>query len=426
MPSLKGIETLADRLRQLQSKAFTPMSSAPADRASSEVMVLLAPMNVPLARREHIELALLGETIPLEATDDKATQKMDPNELHAIVPGIAEEKKSRPSVNDSDWEVAPPKRSISMAPVVVLKGRSSVTPPPKEIIVKGRSSNPPPRSTPPPMDAALPTSTSRLSSPSEALSSSTVRLSQPPLPADLLPPETVRTPSIVGAAVLPTPPMGMAPTTATAKLVQPEWGTSSYVEINESARPPANEPEPIAPRAPRIVPPRQRVTPIELAEKLALPPGLHGQVPIESHDLPQTEMEARVLFTHLSRELGRIYRVQYKVELKTDLVSIERIQARLGDRIPKGRIRTDEQWLDFRRHGAFLSEYLARRLGAEWTDIGASELGYWEMTVPLTTRVWPFGRILRQLCSPSDKDLVSMVQELELRVKTASLEFAKP
>ena len=69
-----------------------------------------------------------------------------------------------------------------------------------------------------------------------------------------------------------------------------------------------------------------------------------------------------------------------------------------------------------RRHGAFLSEILARTLGAEWTDIALSEIGYWSMLVPPSTLVWPFGRVLRLVAMQhKERDLVSYDLELQAR-----------
>ena len=68
--------------------------------------------------------------------------------------------------------------------------------------------------------------------------------------------------------------------------------------------------------------------------------------------------------------------------------------------------------------GALLSEFLARVLDAEWTDITPTELGYWAMSVPPkggvgdSKRVWPFGRILRFIASGGEDDLVAFFRKL--------------
>jgi hypothetical protein len=136
--------------------------------------------------------------------------------------------------------------------------------------------------------------------------------------------------------------------------------------------------------------------------------------------MPRTALDARALFTHLSRELGREYRVERGIELRTDVHALEAMQSHLFEAYFGQKVRSLDDWLDVRRHGAFLSEILARTLGAEWTDITASELGYWAMEVPHsaggTTRFWPFARVLRYVAmGPKERDLVSYYLELKCR-----------
>jgi hypothetical protein len=132
--------------------------------------------------------------------------------------------------------------------------------------------------------------------------------------------------------------------------------------------------------------------------------------------VPETVIDARVAFTWLSRELGREYRTRYKIELRTDIPGIEAMQRVLRERFASGAVKTHEEAFELRRHGAFLSEILARGLGAYWVDIAPSELGYWAMVVPVKTRVWPFGRVLRFVTmGHKERDLVSYYLELEAR-----------
>jgi hypothetical protein len=138
--------------------------------------------------------------------------------------------------------------------------------------------------------------------------------------------------------------------------------------------------------------------------------------------MPRTAAEARALFTHLARELGREYRVKRGVELRTDANALETMQAHLFEAYFGKNVRTLDDWLDVRRHGALLSEILVRTLGAEWTDISGSELGYWAMEVPHAghgaTRVWPFARVLRYVAmGPKERDLVSYYLELRSRAQ---------
>lgn len=153
----------------------------------------------------------------------------------------------------------------------------------------------------------------------------------------------------------------------------------------------------------------------ERAATLALPPGLSGTpAPVET--LPRSVIEARVQFTFLARELAREYRSENDVDLRVDVSCVEAIQAHLLERYPDRKITTVEQALDVMKHGALLSEVLARTLDAFWVDIAPSDLGYWAMVVPPATRVWPFGRILRLIEMQRDeRDLVAYYLELQSR-----------
>lgn len=166
------------------------------------------------------------------------------------------------------------------------------------------------------------------------------------------------------------------------------------------------------PRAPKI--PGSMREP-EHAATLALPPGVTGS-PAPADTLPTSLIDARVQFTFLARELAREYRNDLGVELRIDLGCIEAIQGRLLERYPAHKITTPSEALDVRKHGALLSEVLARTLDAFWVDIGPSDLGYWAMIVPPDTRVWPFGRILRLIAlQHKERDLVAYYLELQSR-----------
>ena len=153
----------------------------------------------------------------------------------------------------------------------------------------------------------------------------------------------------------------------------------------------------------------------EGAEFLSLPRMATGEPP-NPDVIPRNPTEARILFTFLARELGEEYRVKRGVELRTDIAAIESMQAYLFDTYYGQSVRSLEDWLDVRRHGAFLSEILVRTLHAEWTDVTSRELGYWAMSVPPGTRVWPFARLLRYVAmGPKERDLVSYYLELKWR-----------
>jgi len=155
----------------------------------------------------------------------------------------------------------------------------------------------------------------------------------------------------------------------------------------------------------------------EAAAALSLPEGLSG-VPDSIETLPRSVLEARVQFTFLARELGREYDEKLGIILRADIGGIEAMQRVLLERYGKRAINTVDAAFDVRRHGAFLSEILARTFGAFWVDIGPSDVGYWAMVVPPSTRVWPFGRVLRLIAMQhNERDLVSYFLELQGRAR---------
>jgi len=174
-------------------------------------------------------------------------------------------------------------------------------------------------------------------------------------------------------------------------------------------------PAPLLPKAPLL--PRLGGSTDELAEHLALPPGLGGEQ--RSLDvLPTSVLEARVQFTLLSRELGLDYRLKRGIDLRADVSGIEAMQSVLLESFPDHTVKSSDEAYELRRHGALLSEILARRLDAEWLDISPNELGYWVMIVPPDTRVWPFGRVARLIAmGHKERDLVSYFLELQSRAR---------
>jgi hypothetical protein len=175
------------------------------------------------------------------------------------------------------------------------------------------------------------------------------------------------------------------------------------------------DPPPLLPKAPLL--PRLGGAADELAEHLPLPAGL-GNEPRSVDTLPKSVLEARVAFTLLARELGLDYRLKRGIELRADVSGIEAMQSMLLESFPDHAIRTHEDAYELRRHGALLSEILARRLDAEWIDISPNELGYWAMIVPPDTRVWPFARVARLVeMGHRERDLVSFFFELQGRAR---------
>ena len=174
-------------------------------------------------------------------------------------------------------------------------------------------------------------------------------------------------------------------------------------------------PPPLLPKAPLM--PKLGGAADELAEHLPLPAGL-GHEPRSLDALPKSVLEARVAFTLLARELGLDYRLKRGIELRADVSGIEAMQSVLLESFPDHTIRTSEEAYELRRHGALLSEILARRLEAEWIDISPNEIGYWAMIVPPDTRVWPFGRVARLVeMGHKERDLVSFFFEVQGRAR---------
>lgn len=174
-------------------------------------------------------------------------------------------------------------------------------------------------------------------------------------------------------------------------------------------------PAPLLPKAPLL--PRFGGASDELAEHLPLPPGI-GAESMPADVLPKSVLEARVQFTMLARELGLDYRLKRGVDLRADVSGIEAMQSVLLETFPTRLVRTQDEAYELRRHGALLSEILARRLDADWLDISPNDIGYWAMIVPPDTRVWPFGRVARLVAmGHKERDLVSYFLELKSRAR---------
>jgi hypothetical protein len=177
--------------------------------------------------------------------------------------------------------------------------------------------------------------------------------------------------------------------------------------------------EPKGERAWSTPPPRDAE--VERLETLSLPPGMGGGPP-PPEERPRTDPSARLACTYLARELGREIRARYGVEAHSDVDGLETAQRFLREELIDGRIRTADELRQVMRQGGFLSELLARRLGARWVDLDSTEPGRWAMLVPSRSRsdevarVWPFARVLRFVAmGHKERDLVSYYLELEGR-----------
>lgn len=210
-----------------------------------------------------------------------------------------------------------------------------------------------------------------------------------------------------------------APTPLLEADLPPEATSESNVRVKMygASLPPYKyeAPIPVIARAPLL--PKIGGPDDELAEHLALPAGLAPDTTLRS-GLPKSVLEARVQFTMLSRQLGLEYRERRGIELRADVSGIEAMQAVLLESFPDHTLHTARDVEELKRHGAFLSEVLIRRLDAEWVDISPIELGYWSLIVPPDTRVWPFGRVARFVqMGHRERDLVSYFFELSSRIR---------
>jgi hypothetical protein len=212
------------------------------------------------------------------------------------------------------------------------------------------------------------------------------------------------------------PPPSVVRGAATLKFYGPTRAQSQAVEAASGGSvsvPPASlTPRAMSARALRAA------APAELAEMLTLPPG--GDRVEQDGSLLRTGLEARVHFTRLARELGRSYRERFSIELWSDIRGIETMQTKLREMFRDGPPKTPADVAEARKHGALFSEILTRSLGAEWSDISPTELGYWAMTIPPSTRVLPFGKMARFIAAASDPksdatDLMKYYLEIERR-----------
>jgi hypothetical protein len=158
----------------------------------------------------------------------------------------------------------------------------------------------------------------------------------------------------------------------------------------------------------------------EIVETLPLPKGLQEDL-LAAGVIPRDPLEARVAMTRLARRLGRDYRLWYGTTLKTDLAAIDAMQNHLRRRFADGVLdekRSRQLEVELTRHGALLSEILARTLGAQWLEVSSEQPGHWSMLVPPGVRIWPIGRVYRFFGQGHrEADLVAYYTDLETRAR---------
>jgi hypothetical protein len=158
----------------------------------------------------------------------------------------------------------------------------------------------------------------------------------------------------------------------------------------------------------------------EIVESLALPDGLsEDMLPLDAK--PTTADGARIAMTRLARALGRDYRLWYGTTLVTSVIAIEAMQRHLRRRFDQNTVAkqdSDAVEGELLRHGALLSEILARALGGVWVDVPPEKPGHWAMTLYPDIRVWPIGRIYRFFQrGHREADLVAFYLDLEAQVR---------
>jgi len=244
---------------------------------------------------------------------------------------------------------------------------------------------------------------------------------------------TARLPAFPSLANVP-PPMALPPGPS---LVPPPRTSPSPPPPRPSPRPPAPRqsvvpPPPTPPAAlpqgrppeateaqPRQRPAARRYEP-ELVESLSLPFGA-SEATFGVNDLPGTPLQARIALTRLARDLARDYRLAYGKTLRCNVLAVDAMQQHIAHRFQGASISDPGVAWELRRHGALLSEIIARALGGAWVDVAPSEPGYWAMLVPPATRTWPIGRVYRFVAlGHHERDLVSYYLDIEARVRAQS------
>ncbi|HEY8087087.1 MAG TPA: hypothetical protein VIF09_04565, partial [Polyangiaceae bacterium] len=254
-----------------------------------------------------------------------------------------------------------------------------------------------------------------------------------PIPSDA---PTPRSPETQGDMRIPRAPLTPSNVGAvrSSPLSSPEPRTTTRPGLAAPSRPSATmrtlppgtslPPYRIEPRGERgwSSPPPRHVE-FERLETLSLPAGVRDDTP-EPANPPTTATAARHVCTLLARELGRELRQRFSVEAHDDLDGLEKAQRYLRESLVDGRVRTPDEMREVMRHGGFLAELLARRLGGRWVDLESPEAGRWAMLIPSlqrpdeVARVWPFARVLRFVTmGHKERDLVSYYLELEARAR---------
>lgn len=242
--------------------------------------------------------------------------------------------------------------------------------------------------------------------------------------SDIPPPIQEAEPPVPEVQAVPAPPAHMTrrmspPVNPTRRMSPPAHATRRMTprpprvpNLGDVPPPAALPPAMSAPPPPLMFGPSETAARIrprydpELVESLALPYGsteedlAHGR-------RPTTPAEARIAMTRLARDLARDYRLWYARTIRCDIMAIDMMQQHLLSRFSGAAIEDSVVAWELRRHGALLSEIVARCLGGDWVDVGPSEPGYWVMSVPPAVRTCPIGRVYRFVAlGRQERDLV--------------------
>ncbi len=155
----------------------------------------------------------------------------------------------------------------------------------------------------------------------------------------------------------------------------------------------------------------------ELVETLALPFDA-SESTLGLSELPRTPLQARIALTRVARDLARDYRLGYGKTLRCNVLAVDAMQQHLTHRFAGAEISDHGVAWELRRHGALLSEIIARALGGAWVDIGPTEPGFWAMSVYPSILTFPIGRVYRFVAlGHRERDLVGYYLELEARAR---------
>jgi hypothetical protein len=221
------------------------------------------------------------------------------------------------------------------------------------------------------------------------------------------------------ASTIPPPPAAGWPESPPAEVPPPprvpSGGGAAAGRKRPSGKPSRAAQPPLNTDAPKNVPPPRYDA--ELVETLALPLGASEDA-LGMGQAPTTPDQARVAMTRLARTLGRDYRLWYGSTLRCNVIAVDLMQRHLSQRYAGASLADAKTTSELLRHGALLSEIIARALGGAWVDVAPTECGYWAMVIPPATRCFPIGRVYRFVAlGHRERDLVAYYLDLEKRAR---------